>query len=426
LAGSSQFKVSFPSPDIWFERLYTFLEIVRSESKKILGNPFTKVLGDGVLLFMQEEKTDPKKFIEFAERLSKRIKSVNEKRYAAKAWEIEFKCALDYGSNIYVLHDGDPQGTVIDRAYRISTYLMPNMIGVSNQLRTRLGQSLSGCFVLAGRAYLKGVSEEWQEIFALKTIEGFSCQLSDEQRRKEALKDIWEMGEPDQPIWVVCGAIRDERGRDRSTYTLQHGDSNALIELINTFSKLYPDRRIRIVNSQEYLKQNGPTLDDDIVCVSGPEYNLVSERIIEKLSLPIRFDSDRAKRKHDDSILTYTDRNGRRFRLNTERDKSGRIVRDAMFFGKFKDAVVEGRFIYMIMGNETQGTLAGATLFGISSPYLLENYEYMKISTLKKVANLTGFGILAKATAIEDYVEPIQLSNSHEAKFFPVPSYRIT
>jgi hypothetical protein len=391
---------------------------VRSESKKVLERPFTKVLGDGVLLFRREDETHPKKFIEFAEKLSKRIKSLNEKRYAAQGWAIEFKCALDYGSDIYVLRDGDPQGTVIDRAYRISTYLTPNMIGASSQFCKRVNSSKF--FILAGRAYLKGISEEWQEIYALNTVSGFSCQLSDEQRRKEALKDVWEMGKPDRPIWVVTGAIRGERGQDPSTYTLQHGDSYALIELIITLSKLYPDRKIRIVDSQEYLKQNGPTFDNDIVCVSGPEYNRVSERIIKQLNLPVRFDTDRAKGKHDDSILSYKDSSGHHYRLNTERDKSGRVIRDATFFGKFKDSLSEGRFLYMIMGNETQGTYAGTTIFGISSPYLFDNYDYVKVNVLKQTANLKGFGILAKATAIEDYVEPIRLSSCREAKFFPI------
>ena len=393
---------------------------MRSESKKVLGKPFTKVLGDGVLLFRREDETGPKRFVEFAERLSKRIKSLNEKRYSAQGWAIEFKCALDYGSDIYVLHNGDPQGTVIDRAYRISTYLTPNMIGVSSQFRKRVGSSFSKFFILAGRAYLKGISEEWQEIYALNTVAGFSCLLSDEQRRKEALKDVWEMGKPDRPIWVVTGAIRGERGQDPSTYTLQHGDSYALIELINTLSKLYPDREIRIVDSQEYLKRNGPTFDNDIVCVSGPEYNRVSERIIKQLNLPVWFDEDRAKRKHDDSVLFYKDSSGHRYRLDTERDKSGRVIRDATFFGKFKDSLSEGRFLYMIMGNETQGTYAGTTIFGISSPYLFDNFDYVKVNLLKQTANLKGFGILAKATAIEDYVEPILLSSCREARFFPV------
>ena len=422
LSNSSQFKMLFPSPDIWFERLYSFMEIVKSVARKVLDKPFIKFLGDGVLIFQREDEVNPKKYVEFTEELAKRVASVNEKRYSPKPWTIEFKCSLDYGSDIYVLENGDPQGTAIDRAYRIADYLMPNMIGASKEFYNHVGGRNRGIFTLAGKAYLKGVSEQWQEIYALNTIKGFVQELNQEQKKRETLIDIWEMGKADKPIWVVSGAIRDETGEDEDTYTLQHGDSNALIEIIHTLSKIYPDREVKIVNSQEYLKQNGPAFDNDIVCVSGPAYNLVTERIVEKLRSHIHFESDKTHLpKYDDSILVYSEK-GRRFPYSTERDKNGRITSDVAFFAKIKDAFANGRYLYLMMGNETQGTYAGTNLFGISSPYLLSNYEYIKTKLPSGTAGRTGFGILAKSVVIEDYVEPIHLDSSKGSKLFVIPT----
>jgi len=424
LSGSTRFKALFPSPDIWVERLFRFMEVIRIVGEEILNKFYIKYLGDGVLLFSKADQANPVEFVKFAKTLAKRIELLNkgDSRYASEALSIKFTLALDYGSDIYLFYDGDPQGVVIDRVFRISNYLMPNMVGVSSSFYEHLKDTEYGKqFTLAGKASLKGISESWQKIYALNTIENFSTQLSAEQKKKEALIDIWEMGKKDKPIWVVCGDIHTEEDIDVDAYSLQHGDSNALIEVIHILSKLYPDRQIEIVTSKEYLERNKSSFDNDIISISGPYYNLVSRRAINKIGLPINFELDPKKlNEYEDPILTFFEANGNHLAFQTERDGS-RIASDIAVFIKIKDAFAKGRFLYLIMGNQTQGTCAAARMFGISSPHLFDNYEYLKNELIEIDKDNSGLGIIVRATMITEYVEPIEIKNVKDLRTFALP-----
>jgi len=431
LTDSTCFKALFPSPDIWMERLSSFMELIRIVGNEILNKPYIKYLGDGILLFSKDDQTDPVKFVEFAETLAKRIELLNlgDSRYASPAFSIKFTLAIDYGSDIYLLHDGDPQGIVIDRVFRISNYLMPNMIGVSSSFYEYLkNRGYSKKFTFAGKAILKGISVAWQKIYALATIEKFSTQLSLEQKKREALIDIWEMGKKDKPIWVVSGAIHTEEDIDVDAYSIQHGDSNALIEIIHILSELYPERRIEIVTSKEYFERNRSSFDNDIVSVSGPYYNLVTRRIINKMGLPINFELDPEKlNEYEDPILTFFESKDNPVEYNTERDGS-RISSDPSVFIKVKNPFgSDHRFIYLVMGNQTQGTSGSALMFGISSPRLFDNYEYLKNKLSEIEEKINGFGIITKVTMINDYVEPVELRSAKDLKIFTLPlSYKIS
>jgi hypothetical protein len=426
LTGSTRFKSLHPPPDIWVERLYTFLEIVHSVKNEIFKKkPFVKNLGDGVLIFSKIDQADPIKFIEFSESLAERIKSLNlhGSRYTSEDFSIKFTLAIDYGSDIYLLNNDDPQGIVIDRVFRISSYLMPNMIGVSHSFYKYLkAKGYGKKFVLAGKAILKGISETWQEIYALNTIVDFSTQLSPEQKKKEALIDIWEMGKKDKPIWVISGDIHGEEDIDVGTYSVQHGDSNALIEIIHILSKLYPDREIKIVTSEEYLEWNKGSFDNDIVSISGPYYNLVAREMINKMVLPLNFELDAAKlNEHEDPILTFLKSNGNQVEFKTERDGS-KISSDIAVFIKSRNKFTQDRrFTYLVMGNQTQGTYGSALMFGISTPHLFDNCEYLKNRLGKIKKDISGFGIIAKVPVINKHIERIELKDDKHLKMFTLP-----
>lgn len=425
LTDSTRFKALFPPPDIWMERLSSFLEVIRIVGEEILNKPYIKYLGDGVLLFSKSDQNDPIKFVEFAETLAKRIELLNlgDSRYASPAFSIKFTLAIDYGSDIYLLHDGDPQGIVIDRVFRISNYLMPNMIGISSSYYEYLKErQYENKFTFVGKASLKGISDIWQKIYALYTITNFSTQLSHEQKKKEALIDIWEMGKNDKPIWVVSGAIHSEEDIAVDAYSVQHGDSNALIEIIHILSKLYPDRTIEIVTSEEYLERNRSSFDNDIISVSGPYYNLVTRRLINRMRLPINFELEPEKlNEYEDPILTFFKSEGTHKKFTTERDDS-RILSDIFVFIKANNTLSKDhRFIYLIMGNQTQGTYGSALMFGISSPYLFDNCEYLNNKLSDFGQNVGGFGIITKVNMIGDYVEPVELKTAKHIEMFTLP-----
>jgi hypothetical protein len=425
LTGSTRFKALFPSPDIWMERLSSFLEVIRIVGEEKLNKPYIKYLGDGVLLFSKTDQTDPEKFVDFAETLAKRIGLLNigDSRYASPAFSIQFTLAIDHGSDIYLFKDGDPQGIVIDRVFRISNYLMPNMIGISSSFYEYLKEKDYGNkFTIAGKASLKGISATWQKIYALNTITNFSTQLSDEQRKKETLIDIWEMGKNDKPIWVVSGDIHSEGDVDVDSYSLQHGDSNALTEIIHIMDKLYPDRHIEIVTSKEYIERNKSSFDNDIVSISGPYYNLVTRKLINKMKLPINFELDPEKlNEYEDPILTFFRSNSNNKEFTTKRD-GARIFSDMSVFIKAKNIFSqEHRYTYLIMGNQTQGTYGSAHMFGISTPHLFENHEYLNNKLNGIDRNADGFGIITDVNLVGNYVEPIELKTANDIEIFTLP-----
>lgn len=407
LSSSTQSKVDFPAPDIGFERAYRFLEVTRTAATETLGNVFVKFLGDGILIFADEQKAPPVKFVDFTEALTKRIEKLNEDRYS-RGLTIHFKCALDFGSNIYVLKNGDPLGTVVDRAFRICSYLVPDMVGASKDFCQRVSSRRKDRFVLAGKAYLKGISDDWQEIYALKGLPGFSLQLSKEQKMKEALTDIWQMGDADRPIWIVSGAI-PKMGPDKSILSLHHGDANALIEIVHTLSKTYPDRPFEVVNSEEYLKRNKGSLDNDIVCVSGPSFNTVTGEAMKELRLPLDYEFDETEdiENEKDPILLFRAKGARSIKFETQREDN-EIVSDIAVFVKIKGAFAKGRFFYLLMGNQTSGTHAATQLMGISSPALLPNWEFLKTGGLD--VNQDRFGLVARTKVLHDFAEPIDLT----------------
>jgi hypothetical protein len=424
LTASTRFKKLFSSPDIWVERLYSFLGVVQSAKKEVLENAFIKFLGDGVLLFSKADETESERFVEFAEVLAKKIGQMNhslDSRYSSEAFAIEFTCAIDHGSDIYLLFKGDPQGLVIDRAFRIKDYLVPNMVGVSSSFLDSLrGGRNKRKFALAGKAYLKGVAEDWQDIYALNSIPTFSTQLSLEHKKNEILTDIWEMGRNDKPIWVVSGAIRSALDEAVGSYSVQHGDSDALIEVIHLLSRLYPDRSVEIVTSQQYLQRTKSSFDNDIVSVSGPYYNIVSRELINRLRLPVNFELEPDKlNKWEDPILTFIGPHDDIMSFKTKRRKA-KITSDVSVFIKLREPLAKDRFIYLLMGNQTQGTYGAACMFGISSPKLLDNYDYLRDKTAK-IGNARGFGIIARTTVIDDYAEPIELKTSRGTKLFALP-----
>lgn len=410
LTESTRSKVEFPAPDIGFERIYRFLEITKSTAEDALGKVFIKFLGDGVMIFGEESEVNPSKFIEFGERLAVQIEKLNQSRYST-GLTMRFKCALDFGPDIYLLVGGDPMGTVIDRAFRIQAYLQPNMVGASREFLDHINKEYRKRFALAGKAYLKGISEDWQEIYALKGVGGFSLQLSMEQKVREALRDFWQMGEPDRPIWIVSGAI-PKLGPDRSIYSLHHGDANALVEIVHTLSKAYPDRQLEVVNSEEYLKRNKGSFDNDIVCVSGPSFNSVTSEAMKLLKLPLEyeFDEQEEMNKEKDPVLTYSGK-GSAAKFETEREDA-EIVSDVAVLMKIRDAFARGRFFYLLMGNQTQGTYAATQLFGITSHCLLGNWERLKDGVLG--IRTDRFGLIARTKVFHDFAEPIDLGRREE------------
>ena len=91
-------------------------------------------LGDGVLIFSREEHTNPEKFVFFAENLAQRIRLLNsgETIYLSSPFSIKFTMSIDYGSDIYLFNDRDPQGGADTL---ISQWVLNNLEEYVNKIR---------------------------------------------------------------------------------------------------------------------------------------------------------------------------------------------------------------------------------------------------------------------------------------------------
>ena len=73
------------------------------------------------------------------------------------------------------------------------------------------------------------------------------------------------------------------------------------------------------------------------------------------------------------------------------------------------------------MGNQTQGTYGSAHMFGISSPHLFENHEYLNNKLNGIDRNADGFGIITDVNLVGNYVEPIELKTANDIGIFTLP-----
>jgi len=419
LSNSTEFKSRFPTPDIWLERLSSFLEVVSTLANRMLANPFIKLLGDGVLIFSKKESIGPKEFVAFAEELANSIKRLNTDvpRYTTSDIKIQFKCTLDYGSDLYLFKQSDPQGIIIDRVFRIDQYLLPSTIAASSSFYDSLEKNDKKKFILAGRTLLRGISDRWEKIYALTTIKDYCTELSAEQKKREILTEVWKMGNSDKPIWIVTGAIQDYK---RNIYAMQQGDSNAIIEIVHTLIKIYPDRLIEIVPSEEYLRRNSGSFDNDIVCISGPSHNLVAERMLQKGILPIKFELDLNKlnRFRDPLlIIIHVDESESIYEVSR---RQSRIIQDWFLFMKTRNPFGEGRYLYMLMGNQTHGTSGAACTFGISSPHISNNFAFLNEILTANNLDFESFGLIGPVSVIDGYAEPPELFNSRNIDLLTV------
>ena len=121
--------------------------------------------------------------------------------------------------------------------------------------------------------------------------------------------------------------------------------------------------------------------------------------------------------KYEDPILTFFDANGSQVRFKTTR-KKGMISSDVSTFVKMKGIFAKDRYLYLIMGNQTQGTFGAARLFGISSPYISSNYDHLRNKVVGMPTKRDEFGIIFRVEVIQEYVEPVELNNAIGLKVF--------
>ena len=94
--------------------------------------PPTKYLGDGILVFAKEDCIVPAEFLNFANRVYQKLTETNHNYTDEHA--IRARIILGYGS-VFLFDENDPQGSAVDKLFRIEKYVPNGCVGMSEEFR---------------------------------------------------------------------------------------------------------------------------------------------------------------------------------------------------------------------------------------------------------------------------------------------------
>ncbi|MGL5826326.1 MAG: hypothetical protein ACRCYU_16165 [Nocardioides sp.] len=96
-------------------------------------------------------------------------------------------------------------------------------------------------------------------------------------------------------VLVVCSELDDPLTRQmveprEFIYLMKYGDLDAWVELIFSLLRIYPNIDLHVMSSGEALSSK-VDLEHQIICIGGPDYNLLVRRIMDKDATRIRYGS---------------------------------------------------------------------------------------------------------------------------------------
>ncbi len=165
LANSTAFKNRHPEPT-WLKRLLEFRQAVLLG----LGNQSpSKFLGDGVLCFFPDDNPPAAQVPSIAKKILSEIRETNKRHQYSAEYFLEARIVLDYGK-VYLFDRGDgqindPQGSSVDRLFRVEKYILQGCIGFTEPFAEKAG--LQDSFSI-GRYRLKGLGDARNKILLLE------------------------------------------------------------------------------------------------------------------------------------------------------------------------------------------------------------------------------------------------------------------
>ncbi|MFZ3058383.1 MAG: hypothetical protein WA102_01475 [Candidatus Methanoperedens sp.] len=347
LANSTAFKNRHPEP-AWLKRLLEFRQAVL----RGLGNRSpSKFLGDGVLCFFPDD--DPLAFevLSIAKRILQEIKDANKRHQYSAEYILEARVVLDYGE-VYLFDRGDgqvndPQGSCVDRLFRVEKYILQGCIGFTEYFATKAG--LQNPFSI-GRYRLKGLGDTRHKIFLLEEPTAAVRSRINVQKEISALADIWDLGyNGEGEVFIIGGYIPPDK--NVGITHVEMGDKDALVETITNFAKIERIGDIKVLISSEISEEQ---LRENIVCIGGPYHNSCCLRMMREIKSPYIFDLS-----HDETPLIN--------QIDTDiyyssRDHT-RITKDYGFFARFTNPLNEERHVILVCGIETYGVHGAVRAF---------------------------------------------------------------
>ena len=351
LADSTAYKTANPER-IWLPRLLDFRNAVEDA---ISPTSPTKYLGDGILLFAKTDETSPCKFVEFSKQIYLNIAEKNRSYPGGHA--IVARIVLHYGP-VFLFDGDDPQGSAVDKVFRLEKYVPNGCIGMSTEFKDRANIA---DVTSVGSYRLKGLTRGLHELFLLNRSDGKPPPMLDDLRKQAALRDFWDLGINGSGIvTIITGCIPPEiDGAD----TIEMGDKDALVDAVLNVARVGRIHNLKVLTCQEAREED---LQGNIICIGGPYYNSVTLKLMQEIQSPFVFDL--TDTEGDKTPIRRCDDIGGSF--ESRWNEGGRLIHDWGFLGRFRNPFNNNAHVILACGIETSGVFGIVKAFGTKNPHL--------------------------------------------------------
>lgn len=220
--------------------------------------------------------------------------------------------------------------------------------------------------------------------------------------RTRKLRKVWGIKNKENVI-VICSELDEPDERQNLEerefiYNLKYGDVDAYFEVIVTLLRLYPKLKIRILSSGE-AENTRFDMAQTLVLIGGPDYNKITEKILEKEITQFRYRSKYLKdlsKEFPDEIVIY--------HILTDKEYCDKDeYKDFGFFEKINNPHNPKKNIILLGGCHTIGVTAAIKAFSLASNeyddiprVVLENSKVVA----KKISKKSEFAVLVKAERV--------------------------
>jgi len=189
------------------------------------------------------------------------------------------------------------------------------------------------------------------------------------------------------PIHICYGLVSPNPHNER--FTIEEGDITALYTLVSLMNEVYGEKRIKV---QSYI----PTYHaletiDNLVSLSGPWWNKVTELYMGRLGSPVIF--DRASDK-----VVFTDSNDQVKIFGTEKDASETPIscHGIVLVGEVRTAIGHKKYVVICGGNSYLSTYASVLVL-----QRLYTQKSMWVELYRKgLLNQKKWGVIFKVESI--------------------------
>ncbi|MBI4683912.1 MAG: hypothetical protein HY755_01810 [Nitrospirae bacterium] len=217
--------------------------------------------------------------------------------------------------------------------------------------------------------------------------------------RTRHLRKVWGIKNRDYVI-VVCSELDNPEERQNVEprefiYNLKYGDVDAYFEVVITLLRLYPNIKLRVLSAGE-AENTRIDLTRHLILIGGPDYNSITETILEKGITQFDYRSPYVKEKstkNPEEIVVYDKLNDKEYCELTDKKDFG-------YFEKIRNPNNPEKQILLIGGCHTLGVTGAVKAFSMAESeqgeiptIVLKNAK----AVAKKIPKGSDFSVLISA-----------------------------